>query len=81
MQFEALNVHLSQQLLNTPHARVVIRRLPSMAAHRTLLWLWPEKMLRRWKRILKLWNISHMLMVKKAMVMPWGETPEAHHAP
>ena len=33
-------------------------------------------MLRRWKRILKLWNISHMLMVKKAMVMPWGETPE-----
>ena len=34
-----------------------------MAAHRTLLWLRPEKMLRRWKRILKLWNISHMLMV------------------
>ena len=60
---------------STSSTKVVMRRLPSMAAHRTLLWLRVLKMLRRWKRILKLWNTSHILMVKKAMVIPWGDTP------
>ena len=46
-----------------------------MAPHSTLLWVCSVKMLPRWLRMLKLWKISHMLMVRKAMVMPSGETP------
>ena len=46
-----------------------------MAAHRILLWLWRLKTLPRWERILKEWKISHILMVRKAMVMPSGDTP------
>ena len=59
----------------TSSTTVVSTREPSMAAQRTLLWPRRVNTLRRWDRILKLWKISHMLMVKKAMVMPWGETP------
>ena len=46
-----------------------------MAAHSTLLWLGRENTLLRWERILKLWKISHMLMVRNAMVMPSSDTP------
>ncbi len=48
---------------------------PSIAPHSTLLWLGRENTLLRWERILKLWKISHILMVRKAMVMPSSEMP------
>ena len=54
---------------------VVSTRLPSMAPHSTLLWVCRVKTLLRWLRMLKLWKISHMLMVRKAMVMPSSLTP------
>ena len=34
--------------------------------------------LRLWERILKLWKISHMFMVRKAMVIPSSEIPCGH---
>ena len=49
---------------------VVSTRLSSMAPQRILLWLWSLNTLPRWERMLKLWKISAMLMVRKAMVMP-----------
>ena len=59
----------------TSSTTVVRTREPSIAAQRTRLWPRRVNTLRRWDRMLKLWKISHMLMVKKAMVMPSGETP------
>ena len=41
-----------------------------MAPHRILLWEPSLKTLPRWLRRLKLWKISAMFMVRKAMVMP-----------
>ena len=41
-----------------------------IAPQRILLWLWREKTLLRWERMLKLWKISAMFMVRKAMVTP-----------
>ena len=59
----------------TSSTTVVSTREPSMAAQRTLLWPRRVNTLRRWERILKLWKISHMLMVRKAMVIPSSDTP------
>ena len=46
-----------------------------MAPHSTGLWLCSVKTLLRWLRMLKLCTISHMLIVKKAIVMPSSLTP------
>ena len=59
----------------TSSTTVVSTSEPSIAPHSTLLWVGSENTLLRWERILKLWNISHILMVKNAMVMPSSDTP------
>ena len=61
--------------MNFTSSTTGITSTPSIAAQRTRLWPRRVNTLRRWDRMLKLWKISHMLMVKKAMVMPSGETP------
>ena len=35
-------------------------------------------MLLRWERMLKLWSISHMFIVRKAIVIPSSEMPCGH---
>ena len=54
---------------------VVSARLAAAAPTSVQLGVRSVKMLARCARILKLWKISHILMVRKAMVMPSSETP------
>ena len=59
----------------TSSTSVTIARAPIMAAQSTLFCDVSRNTLPRTERMLKLWKISHMFMVRKAMVMPSGETP------
>ena len=66
----------------TSQTRVVAIRLPRAAQLRVLFMLCSVKMLPRCERMLKLWKISAMLMVTKAMVVPSGlsaisQTPDS----
>ena len=54
----------------TSQTRVVATRLPRAAQLRVLLKPLSVSRLPRWERMLKLWKISAMLMVTKAMVVP-----------
>ena len=62
-------------MTGTSSTSVVRASEPTIAPHSTLLWLGSENTLLRWERILKLWKISHILMVRKAMVIPSSDTP------
>ena len=53
-------------------AAVVSTKLKSIPPHKKRLCPCMWKMLCRWLRILKLWKISAMLMVRNAMVVPSG---------
>ena len=62
-------------MTGTSSTMVVSASAPTIAAQSTLLCPGRVKTLRRCERMLKLWNISHMFIVRNAIVMPWGETP------
>ena len=61
----------------TSNSNVVRIKDPIIAAHRTLFWPFREKMDFLWERTLKEWKISHIDMVRNAMVMPWSEAPNS----
>ena len=54
----------------TSHTTVVATREPTAAIIKALLKVFKAKILPLWERILKLWKISAIDIVKNAMVIP-----------